>query len=82
MKKLLIVLSFSLLSFAVNANSLDTTKIVLHRVNWVDQIGTKEEISKEIKLRNELILEYRKDGYVFDKLERTSKGLFMKFIKK
>lgn len=57
------------------------TDTVLHRVSWVDQIGTKEEISTEIKVRKALILGYKKDGYVFDKLERTPKGLFMRFVK-
>jgi hypothetical protein len=81
MKKIFTLFAFLLFALSVNANTIDTTKVLLHRVSWVDQIGSKEEISKEIKARKALILEYKKDGYVFDKLERTPKGLFMRFVK-
>lgn len=81
MKKIFTLLAFLLFAFMVNANTIDTSKVLFHRVSWVDQIGSKEEISKEIKARKALISEYKKDGYVFDKLERTPKGLFMRFVK-
>jgi hypothetical protein len=81
MKKIFTLFAFLLFALSVSANTIDTTKVLLHRVSWVDQIGSKEEISKEIKARKSLISEYKKDGYVFDKLERTSKGLFMRFVK-
>jgi hypothetical protein len=80
MKKVFVL--FVLLFVAsINLKAIDVPKTVLHRVSWIDQIGTKEEISKEIKVRQSLIAEYKKDGYTFDKMERTPKGLFMKFVK-
>lgn len=81
MEKIFTLFAFLLFALSVSANTIDTTKVLLHRVSWVDQIGSKEEISKEIKVRQALISEYKKDGYVFDKMERTPKGLFMRFIK-
>ena len=81
MKKIFTLFAFLLFALSVSANTTDTTKVLLHRVSWVDQIGSKEEISKEISKRKALISEYKKDGYVFDKLERTPKGLFMRFVK-
>jgi len=96
MKKIFTLFAFALIGFTANAQikisvsnkpstftywiSADECTIY-HRVNWVDQIGSKEEISKEIKARKALISEYKKEGYVFDKLERTPKGLFMRFVK-
>lgn len=81
MKKIFTLFAFLLFALSVSANTIDTTKVLLRRVSWVDQIGSKEEINKEIKVRKDLILEYKKDGYVFDKIERTPKGLFMRLIK-
>lgn len=81
MKKIFTLFAFLLFALSVSANTIDTSKVVLHRVSWVDQIGIKEEISKEIIKRKTLISEYKKDGYVFDKMERTPKGLFMRFVK-
>lgn len=82
MKKIFTLFAFLLFAFMVNANTIDISKIVLHRVSAIDQIGTKEEISIEINKRKALILEYKKEGYVFDKMVTTSKGKFMRFIKR
>lgn len=82
MKKIFTLFAFLLFALSVSANTIDTSKIVLHRVNAIDQIGSKEEISKEIKIRKEIVFEYKKDGYVFDKMVTTSKGKFMRFIKR
>lgn len=82
MKKIFTLFEFLLFASMVNANTIDTSKIVLHRVSAIDQIGNREEISKEIKVRKDLILEYKKDGYVFDQMVTTSKGKFMRFIKR
>lgn len=82
MKKIFTLLAFLLFAFMSNANAIDTSKIILHRVSAIDQIGTKEEISKEIKVRKALISDYKKDGYVFDQMVTTSKGKFMRFIKR
>lgn len=81
MKKIFTLFAFLLFSLSVSANTIDTTKVLLHRVSWVDQIGSKEEISKETKARQALISEYKKDGYVFDKIVTGPKGKFMRFIK-
>ncbi|MES2593155.1 MAG: hypothetical protein V4608_14835 [Bacteroidota bacterium] len=80
MKKSLTILAFALIGFTANAQSVKPDTL-LHRVNWIDQIGTKAELSKESKLRKAKVLEMVKSGYTFVGNERRTTGLYMKFVK-
>lgn len=57
---------------------------IYHKVNWVQTIGSAEEISKEATIRRALVYEYKQDGYFFTELvanPKKLKGLFMLFVK-
>lgn len=53
----------------------------MHKINAIDKIGSKHEISKEVDYRNLLISEYKKSGYIFVNMINSKNGKFMKFVR-